>query len=56
MWAVNGDGWDWVRQARERLAEVVGTRARRSYGAMRPAFAFVWLVENLLRSSAIGGE
>jgi hypothetical protein len=40
---VREDGWLCVRQARERLAAVVGTRESKSYGAKSDAFALVYI-------------
>lgn len=42
MCVVSGVGWVCVRQASEKEAAVVGTRARRSYGAKRAALPFVY--------------
>lgn len=42
MWAVSGVGRLWVRQARERVLWVVGTRAIKSYPTKRDAFALIY--------------
>ena len=41
MWAVRGEGWVCVRQAREKEPAVVGRRAMRSYGEKSDAFPVV---------------
>lgn len=42
MCAVSGDGRECVRQAWEKVAEVVGVKAMMSYGWTRDIFPFVW--------------